>query len=206
MNNIHQQAYNIYKKPSKENVSDILKDLWEKAEEDDKEKIASVFKYFQLPNTAKPKNTLQWVAKARGKEATRPYLHEIYATGQEAVATNGHILLLAPHCTEKAHYITPEGESLEGTCMDTCTFPDWGRVIPEYSTPALRFDDFEIGLNGDYVLKNNKQSLGFDKKYFDIVFSFGGKAKLFWNQLRIPMLVVFDDGRKAAIMPKGQGV
>ena len=198
--NIQTQAYDIKRKPSKDIAGKMLQSLWIKADnDDDREALAALFKYFQPATPAKPKTVLQWVSKAKSKEQIRYYITEVYSTGEYAVATDGHIMFVAPYQGPEG-YIDHDGAALESLTRNG-TFPQWERVIPADNMPAVSLGDFRISDKGNYVLKSGEGIYGIPKKHMDLALSYGGDYEMFWDKAGSPILVKFDDGRKAIIMP-----
>lgn len=197
--NIQTLAYNS-KKIKKTEAQDIVENLYNSFT-DDKETqkdIAKLYKYFMPTLPKKPKTLFQWLGMACGKEEVRPYLHHIWCDGENAVATNGHILFAAP-CEKPEGFYDWQGNKIESDL----TFPQWQRVIPNYNaSDNFDFNELKLGDRNGYH-HDKAHGHDFDMAYIEQALAFGGKVKYCqWNFDGTPMLITFDDMRRAVIMPR----
>jgi len=197
--NIHSVAHTMTKKPNKATAQLMIEKLYKNApSESEAYTLAALFKFFQPLPPKKPKTALEWVSLAVSKEQTRYYLTAIYRDSGTAVATNGDIMFLCPDNGDDGYIdMNRNPIALDGT------FPQWRKVLPE---TAVEIDGalFTVGESGQ-VIHPTSHAMGFDKKNFDKATVYGHNPRYFWDGGDSPMLITFDDGLKAVIMPMRLG-
>ena len=196
--NIHSVAHTMTKKPNKATAQLMIEKLYKNApSESEAYNLAALFKFFQPLPPKKPKTALEWVSLAVSKEQTRYYLTAIYRDSGTAVATNGDIMFLCPDNGDDGYIdMNRNPIALDGT------FPQWRKVLPE---TAVEIDGalFTVGESGQVI--HPAHAMGFNKKYFDQAMVYGQNPRYFWDGGGSPMLITFDDGLKAVIMPMRLG-
>ena len=202
------------KKPTNKEVLAIIEELYEKASHEEQHLLALLYRHF-LPNkkAGSVKTAFDWVAKAVAgpkEQITKPQFQYVYATGQEIVATNSHILFLAPDDREAGYYHPVTGDKVD----ETGEYPDFKRLFPDSVTgfkEVGEFDRFEtfMGKPGAVVgamLDNNPDDIiWIQTDYYKKLCCFGDPLMVRTKDNSSMIICYFGDGRKALVMPVRSG-
>lgn len=190
-----QLADNLNRKPNKTEIQHLIQTMYEETED---HRLAQLYKYFMPAMPKKPKNVFQWVALAVSTDKTRPYLHKVYSDGENIVATNGHILHLAPDGRPEGFYCPITEEHLPDYCG---AFPNkYKEVIPEKTdTYILKKELVTLPDSRGVAYKSTVGGFVYDKKPLDKCLSYGEPESYSGGK---PMRMDFKDDRVALIMPE----
>jgi len=152
MKELYTQAATI--KCRKPKALELLKDMYQKMNDAEKEKyldtIANLMSFFTPKPTGKVKKPMDWVNLAISKEQSRYYLCYAYSDGEWLVATDGHRLHRIKTSLSKGYHDTA------GNAIDIDgTFPDYKKLFFDIK------DKIEVTLDVD-----NANTEHYNKKWF----------------------------------------
>ncbi len=202
-------ALAIPKKPSKELVQEYLRDLYGQ-HPDAVYQLSQIYNYFMPSAPAKAKTAFQWVARSCGDNDARAGLNFVWVDGEGfMVATNGHMLHMAPTTLARGYYHPKTGEP----CNCDYIYPDWRRVVPV--TPSKELVGFMLRMADtttyEVQMKNSTMHVlqvptdygvqGFDRKY--VLAALNGRTEsrgYISTRLDHAQMVLVDGDRTAVIM------
>lgn len=211
---IQTQAFKIDKKPSKSDAQNYIEAIYNNTDDSqEREQLASLYKYFQPTLPRKCKNIFNWVAKARSKDKCRHYITQSYCRKGNIYATNGHVMYIYTtserRFSEYEGYIDEKGNKIEFNA----TFPDVERVIPERNLKySFSMDDINIikddkgiqygtfYISGVIAKLNLKYLLDTLNGETQATIYLSGTTPEESDHISEPILFVFDD-REAVVMP-----
>lgn len=202
------------KKPTNKEVLAIIEELYEKASHEEQHLLALLYRHF-LPNrkTGSVKTAFDWVAKAVAgpkEQCTRPQHQFVYATGQEIVATNGHICFVAPDDREPGYYHPVIGYVVD----ETADYPDYKRLFPDSMTgfkDVGEFDKMEAfqgkpgAVVGAMIDQNPDDVIWIQTDYYKKLCCFGEPVMVRAKDNSSVIVCDFGNGRKALVMPVRPG-
>jgi len=202
-------ALAIPKKPSKETVQEYLRELYAQ-HPDAAYQLAQIYNYFMPSAPAKAKTDFQWVARSCGDNDARAGLNFVWVDGEGfMVATNGHMLHMAPTTLARGYYHPKTGEP----CNCDYKYPEWRRVVP--ATPSNELSGFTLRMadttTEEVTLKNSMMHVlrvptdygvqGFGRHY--ILAALNGRTEsrgYISTDAYNPKMVLVDGDRTAVIM------
>lgn len=202
INAVATMAARMGKKPKSEHVFDIVKSMIGDGAIQGKD-AATLYAYF-IPASTKGKTVKtpeQWVMLAMGVNDVRNYLNFAYSDGENLVATDGHRLHMMPTKL-------PTGFYDRNMAMVTVNgnFPNYQRIIPD----ATRMTEYSADIKELKIDAESKRLVWYmlpcgaqvQKKYLDDAIQKDEQFKYLSNGPGNAILLQFDDGRKAVIMPR----
>lgn len=206
--NIQTKAFNLPYKPKKEDVQDYIEKLYNTTQDNqDKARLAELYKFFMPTPPAKCKDLKQWVTKALNLNHDRPTLQAAYCDGENYIATDGHRMHIIPLTLFPTGYYDHKLNKLDIDLI----YPEYKRLIPTKTLKdKLIVTSGIIDKNKDITFHLFNAPIKFNLRYITELMNGDKEATVYCSEVYIrgninasPVLFEFVD-RSAVLMPKGE--